>query len=324
MTIRSRSIERDFHHRRIHSIIIIMDPSKKKGNKSPNDNVFNNVFSNKKHVVYGVIVAMILPMLAQKLLFVGIEAPPPTYGSGSMFDTIASRYDTINRVLSMGMDIGWRTKMVHVIRDSTSTIKNPKLLDVATGTADVAIQLAKSIPNSRILGIDPSQNMLSIGRGKVHRLQYDNGTIVLQYADAQDLHTLKRKSFDGATMAFGIRNVPDRTKALCQIHKVLKVQAKFGILEFSEPDYATGGIIGAFGAKYFVRYMVPLLGGILSGSPREYWHLQKSINDFPKPADFAIQVQNLQCPDGSKRTFTMDQVIHMNFGVVQLYVMTRK
>jgi demethylmenaquinone methyltransferase / 2-methoxy-6-polyprenyl-1,4-benzoquinol methylase len=270
-----------------------------------------------------IIVPIILSIVAQIVLFTGVEAPPSTFGTGSMFDSIASRYDSINRVLSMGMDIGWRRTMVNVIQDSVQNNKHPQLLDLATGTADVAIQLTKQIPHATIVGIDPSQNMLSIGRHKVHQQNLDD-IIDLRLGDAQNLSTLKRQSFDGATMAFGIRNVPDRNKALCQIHSVLKKNSKFCILEFSEPDYSTGGFIGAYLATYFVRYVIPIVGGILSGSPREYWHLQKSINDFPKPNDFVTSVQQLQCPDGTKRRFDVDNVVHMNFGVVQLYIMTRK
>jgi len=123
--------------------------------------------------------------------------------------------------------------------------------------------------------------------------------------------------FDAATMSFGIRNVPDRETALCQIHKVLREGARFCVLEFSEPAPDTG-FLGAV-ARQFIRYVVPVLGGILSGKPREYWHLQNSIQDFPSPKEFGELLEHLDCADGA---FRLDELIQLNYGSVQLYVST--
>jgi len=210
------------------------------------------------------------------------------------------------------MDIGWRSRMVKIIHESVG--ESPKILDVATGTADVSLLLAREIPTAVIIGVDPSNNMLQVGRQKVKQQKLEK-QIDLQLHDAQDFSKLSKNSFDAATMAFGIRNVPDREKALCEIHRVLKDNSRFCILEFSEPD-DNFGILGKT-ARMFIRYIVPFVGGILSGKPREYWHLQNSIKDFPAPRQFGELMEGLDCSTG---TFRLEDLVQMNFGSVQLYV----
>jgi demethylmenaquinone methyltransferase/2-methoxy-6-polyprenyl-1,4-benzoquinol methylase len=224
--------------------------------------------------------------------------------------------------------------MVAKIAESVSHLPHPRLLDVATGTADVALLLARALPEAQIVGVDPSRHMLHIGRQKVEQRGYRPETIRLLVHDAQDdfanvlLPPLNSDNddgmaaqllFDGATMSFGIRNVPDRAKALCQIHRALREGARLCILEFSEPD-DDAGFLGAV-ARLFIRHVVPILGGLLSGKPREYWHLQHSIQDFPSPREFGMLLTNLSesCDDGAYR---LEELVQMNFGSVQLYVTT--
>lgn len=253
----------------------------------------------------------------QYILFAGVSPPTDDFGSGLMFDLIATRYDFINRVLAVGMDVRWRQRMVQIIESSLSATAaqdhHPiRLLDMATGTADVALLLQKQMPTARIDGLDPSNNMLDVGRSKVV-----NTNIHLQQADAQNFaHIFGPDHFHGATMAFGIRNVPDRTKALCEIHTVLKDQARFCILEFSEPDESFG-VMGQV-ARWFIRNAVPTLGAILSGAPREYWHLQNSIHKFPSPKEFGQILDSLECNQGEK-AFRLDEIVQLNFGSVQIY-----
>ena len=209
-----------------------------------------------------------------------------------------------------------------------------KVLDLATGTADVAILFAKEyLKNNNqgkkeldILGVDPSINMITVGREKIVSEDLVQ-KITLDLGDARDLKDLEDNAFDAATMSFGIRNVPEKEKALCEIHRVLKKEelpgnmgAKFGILEFSEPD-ADAGIMGA-AAKLFIRHVVPVLGAILSGAPREYMHLQNSIKEFPSPKEFKIIMETLKCGQDGKGKFRVDNLIQMNFGSVQLYLAT--
>ena len=324
-----------------------------------------------------IITLVLLPLLAYILneFQKGTETPPPPldFGSGYMFDQIANRYDFINRVLALRMDVGWRKRMTAMVRhklhvqDSTTTKTTPpttatnlpplRILDVATGTADVALQLARDLPPSTtIWGIDPSVNMLEVGRHKIAQQGFSN-RITLLTGDVRELSSSssaflstnnnnngasKQKEesqlFDAVTMAFGIRNVPERAQALCEIHSLLKPGGVLAILEFSEPD-ASHGFLGHM-ARFFIRYIVPVLGAALSGAPREYVHLQNSIKEFPLPETFRNDLQTLVCHDhahtppphhdndnnGSSTTrqhaFDMDDVIHMNFGSVQLYIGT--
>jgi demethylmenaquinone methyltransferase/2-methoxy-6-polyprenyl-1,4-benzoquinol methylase len=264
----------------------------------------------------------LVALVAHQVMFSNVSAPPADFGSGSMFDLIARRYDMINRVLAVGMDIGWRKRMVNVLAESVAEQSEaPRLLDVATGTADVALLLAELIPAATVVGVDPSANMLAVGREKIQ----DRGLtdrVRLELQDARqgfdDSNALATATFDGATMAFGIRNIAgnaQKEQAFCQIHRALRDQALFCILEFSEPDDSFG-VMGA-GARFFIRHVIPFLGGILSGKPREYWHLQHSIQDFPAPPDFVKLIESTVCETG---IFRVEDLVQLNFGSVQLYV----
>ena len=267
--------------------------------------------------------ALVVPLVAICLhyyLFIGISPPPSDYGSGHMFDLIAQRYDLVNRVLALHMDLGWRQVMVDKIKAATANVSEPKLLDIATGTADVAILLSKSIPNAQVLGMDPSNNMLSIGRTKVDKAALSN-SIRLDHGGVETFNEkLTPQLYDAATMAFGIRNVVGREDGLCAIHRVLKPnEGMFCILEFSEPD-DSAGLLG-YVAKLFIRHLVPTVGGILSGKPREYLHLQNSIKDFPNPGNFIKLMEGLSCGEKNGH-FRVNELKQMNFGSVQLYVTT--
>lgn len=268
-----------------------------------------------------------------QVIILGGDAPPPAdFGSGTMFDQIAARYDLINRVLAMRMDVGWRRAMTQIVAThlEETGMTQPRILDIATGTADVALQLAHDIPESLIVGIDPSQNMLEVGRDKIETLNLMK-RIALITGDVRKLSRDQNEAFmkatqgelvDAVTMAFGIRNVPERHEALCEIWQVLKPGGSLAILEFSEP---TGDSLLERAAAFFIRHVVPVVGGILSGAPKEYAHLQNSIQNFPSAADFQEFLSTLQC-DGAGPSnaqvpaFVMEPVRHMNFGSVQLYV----
>jgi demethylmenaquinone methyltransferase/2-methoxy-6-polyprenyl-1,4-benzoquinol methylase len=258
------------------------------------------------------------------MIYGQVEPPPPDYGSGQMFDQIATRYDLINRVLAFRMDVTWRRRLTDRIRELLPPHPDEgyRIVDLATGTADVALQLARDLPTTgtRVLGLDPSHNMLELGRQKVHAAGLSD-TITLEEADARDLSRHASRSFHAVTMSFGIRNVPPpRTDALCEMHRLLiPDEGVLGILEFSTPDRGRGGGGGGVWgtvATWFIVHVVPSVGGILSGRPREYLHLQRSIRDFPSPDDFRTMLETLDCPG----RFDMEPVEHMNFGTVQLYV----
>eukprot|EP00526_Cylindrotheca_closterium_P018111 CAMPEP_0113630538 /NCGR_PEP_ID=MMETSP0017_2-20120614/15867_1 /TAXON_ID=2856 /ORGANISM="Cylindrotheca closterium" /LENGTH=298 /DNA_ID=CAMNT_0000541007 /DNA_START=68 /DNA_END=964 /DNA_ORIENTATION=- /assembly_acc=CAM_ASM_000147 len=289
-----------------------------------------------------VLVLFIIPILVSVILNIIYEKPPTDHGKGTMFDMIANRYDFINRALALNMDIGWRKRMIAEVTSQGSLFdassrgqESVKVLDLATGTADVAILFAEAHRDTKtegstkrdlnILGIDPSINMITVGREKVASKKLSD-EVVLELGDARNLQDLAENTFEAATMSFGIRNVPEKKHALCEIHRVLKketeseVGAKFGILEFSEPG-EDSGIMGA-GARLFIRYVVPVLGAILSGAPREYMHLQNSIKEFPSPKEFAALMEGLKCGEDGNGSFRVDNLIQMNFGSVQLYLST--
>jgi demethylmenaquinone methyltransferase/2-methoxy-6-polyprenyl-1,4-benzoquinol methylase len=169
------------------------------------------------------------------------------------------------------------------------------VLDCGTGTADVAIEVAKvlkkrgggeALSTDAVVGIDPSSNMLAHGRAKVAAAGFEATSVRLVQGDAQDLSkTLApHQRFDAATMAFAIRNVPDRLKALKSIASHLKPGARLAVLELGEPTFPP--------ARWFVKYCVPVIGALLSGGARaEYEHLEKSVMNFHKK-DFVSLIEH--------------------------------
>ena len=206
----------------------------------------------------------------------GSPGTDPSGGSGAMFDRIAPRYDLMNRLISLGMDQSWRRRLVR----SLGLGAGARVLDLATGTADVALAIAGAELTASVVGLDPSPGMLDIGRGKIAaaglagRIELvEGGAEALPFADA---------SFDACSMAFGIRNVPDRGRALAEMARVTRPGGRIGILELSEPR---SGALAPF-ARFHIHTLVPSLGALLSGS-REYRYLERSIAAFPSPAAFA-------------------------------------
>jgi demethylmenaquinone methyltransferase/2-methoxy-6-polyprenyl-1,4-benzoquinol methylase len=201
-----------------------------------------------------------------------------------MFDRIAGRYDRLNRIISLGMDRGWRDRLVSALR----LPKASRVLDVATGTADVAIAIADAHPDATIVGLDPSANMLEVGKTKI--TAYD-GRISLVLGDAQAM-PFADGTFDGACISFGIRNVPDRARGLAEMRRVVKPGGRVVVLELGEPR---GGPM-AFFARLHVHHVVPRLGAYLSRAP-EYRYLQRSIAAFPAPDAFADMMRTAGLTD---------------------------
>ncbi len=223
-------------------------------------------------------------------------------GSGRMFDAIAGRYDLLNRLLSLGIDQGWRRRTVRALALGGSP---GRVLDVATGTADLAILTARMEPAATVVGLDPSVNMLAVGREKVARADL-GGRIELVEGDAQAL-PFPDDAFDGATIAFGIRNVPDRALALRELARVVRPGGRIAVLELSEPR---GLVLGRL-ARFHVHHVVPFLGALLSGS-KEYRYLQRSIAAFPPPEVFAETMRGAG--------LEVISVSPLTFGVCCLYV----
>lgn len=233
------------------------------------------------------------------------EVATTNLGSGAMFDAIAARYDTLNRILSLGMDQGWRRKAVA----SLNLRSKARVLDLATGTGDLAIAIAQTHPDSTVVGVDPSRNMLAEGVRKIGEIHLSERIEMLE-GDAQAL-PFEDGTFDGVTIAFGIRNVPDRAKGLREMARVTRVGGRVAILELSEPRSGMMGVL----ARTYVHEIVPRVGGILSGA-KEYRYLQRSIAAFPPADEFARMMD--------EAGLTVLETTALTFGVAHLYVGTPK
>lgn len=193
-----------------------------------------------------------------------------------MFDNIARRYDFLNRMLSLGIDKIWRKKAIDQLRE-----KNPKIiLDVATGTADVALETARRLQPERIIGVDISNEMLNHGRRKIAK-QSMGHIIELREGDSENL-PFQDNTFDAITVAFGVRNFENLEAGLSEMHRVLKENGKLVVLEFSRPT--------AFPFKqifqFYFKNILPLIGKWTSQDPRAYSYLYESVQAFPEGEAF--------------------------------------
>lgn len=236
-------------------------------------------------------------------------------GSGKMFDNIADKYDFINKIMSFGMDRYWRSQMTNFL----NLKENSLVLDLATGTADVAIDIALkikklnkakgnnfSLSKKQIIGLDTSNNMIKFGKNKLDRYGLNQNEIVLKYGDAQNIK-YSDNSFDIVTMAFGIRNVFNRKLVLNEIHRVVKLNTgRVGILELNTPTF--------FLARWFVKNIIPLIGYIFSnGVGNEYQHLESSIFNFPSKNKFIKELKD--------ENFDVIIIKNYMFGCVSLYIL---
>ena len=193
-----------------------------------------------------------------------------------MFDRVAPRYDLLNRVLSLGIDRYWRTRAVRLLADEQPA----RVLDVATGTADLAIQAERLLHPREIVGIDLSAEMLQYGRRKLDRIGL-SPRISLVQGDAEDL-PFPDDAFDAALVAFGVRNFEDLQAGLDGIRRVLRPEGRLVVLEFSRPR--------AFPIKqlyaWYSRHVLPRIGGALSPEQSAYEYLPSSVAAFPDGSDF--------------------------------------
>ena len=194
---------------------------------------------------------------------------------GKMFDDISPSYDFLNHTLSFGIDKLWRKKVVKLVNANHPNT----ILDIATGTADLAIALAKTNA-SQITGIDISEGMLNIGRKKIYAKGLQN-RIILEHGNAEYLR-FADNSFDAVTVSFGVRNFENLNKGLNEIFRVLKPGGSLTVLEFSHP--------GSFPMKqlYHIYFTIicPTLGRIVSKNSRAYSYLHESVAVFPSGQDF--------------------------------------
>jgi demethylmenaquinone methyltransferase/2-methoxy-6-polyprenyl-1,4-benzoquinol methylase len=197
----------------------------------------------------------------------------------SMFDRIAPRYDLLNRLLSGGTDVRWRRRAVAFL----DLAPGARVLDLCTGTADLLLEALRSGGARGGLGVDLSHQMLVRGKQKLAAAGAE-GTAVAG-GDAERL-PVRDGSFDGALVAFGIRNVGDPLAALREVHRALRPGGRFVVLEFQTPR----GPLGAAYQLYF-RHVLPRVGGLVSGDRSAYAYLPASVARFPEPEAFAALMQ---------------------------------
>lgn len=258
------------------------------------------------------------------------------HGSGGMFDRIAFAYDSTNKWMSLGLDQTWRTAL---IQDCMRLQAEDRVLDLATGTADVALLAGAQLRQlnfhgvvtaDAVLGVDPSGEMLRRGVAKVEDRGF-KGVVRLVKGDAQDLSSVQGVGVDGTlaaatagiasgsidkiSMSFGIRNVPDRAKAFREMKRVLRGREsnRVCILEFSLP---TSEALLSQVARAFITHVVPFIGKIatMGSGGQEYKYLEESILKFPQPLDFAKSLAQEGLPVQSITSFA--------FGAVHLYSAT--
>lgn len=217
-----------------------------------------------------------------------------------MFDTISGDYDGLNRVISFGIDVKWRKKVVKLVKET-----NPKtVLDIATGTGDLAIALAKT-DAEKIIGLDISSGMLDIGKQKIKKKALES-KIEMTLGDSENM-PFEDNTFDAITVAFGIRNFETLEKGLKEILRVLKPNGTFVILETSMPTkfpYLQG-------YKFYTKNILPLIGKIFSKDKSAYKYLCESASIFP----YGEALNNILREIG----FTNVKDIPQTFGVATIY-----
>ena len=217
-----------------------------------------------------------------------------------MFNNISGRYDFLNHFLSLGIDRGWRRKAIELLRP----LKPRRILDVATGTGDFAVQ-AIALKPEKIVGVDISEGMLDVGRKKVKTRGLDH-VVSLQYGDSENL-PFADNSFDAITVGFGVRNFEDLRKGLQEMHRVLKPGGKAVILEFSRPR--------SFPFKqvynFYFSFILPRIGKMVSKDDSAYTYLPKSVEAFPDGDDFLRILQDVG--------FKQNQCRSLTFGVSSIY-----
>jgi demethylmenaquinone methyltransferase/2-methoxy-6-polyprenyl-1,4-benzoquinol methylase len=219
----------------------------------------------------------------------------------SMFNDIAGRYDFLNGFLSGGIDTMWRKKAIAQLNDL-----NPKtILDVATGTADVAIMASRQLNPGKITGIDISDGMLEIGQKKIEKLGLQQ-TIELLNGDSEAIN-FNDNSFDAVTVAFGVRNFQHLETGLREIKRVLKPGGKLVVLEFSKPKMP---FVRTF-YNFYMKIVTPNMGKFFSKNRDAYKYLDESIKKFPEGKNFTTILDEL----GYKKTYYKP----LSLGICSIY-----
>jgi demethylmenaquinone methyltransferase/2-methoxy-6-polyprenyl-1,4-benzoquinol methylase len=217
-----------------------------------------------------------------------------------MFDNISEDYDGLNRVISLGIDVSWRKKVVKLISEN-----NPQqILDIATGTGDLALMMAKLNPK-RIVGLDISAGMLEVGKQKIAKANLSD-KIEMIVGDSENI-PFDNNTFDAITVSFGVRNFENLDKGLTEIYRVLKPGGKFVVLETSNPTKFPF----KQGYKFYTNFILPVIGKIFSKDKVAYSYLSESANSFP----FGEAFNNILQKNG----FNSAKNLPVTFGVASIY-----
>ena len=220
-----------------------------------------------------------------------------------MFDNIAPKYDLLNRVLSMKIDVLWRNQLVNWM----SKDQPEEVLDVATGTGDLAIAIQKGT-NADVVGLDLSQQMLNVGIIKIKKLKLDR-RISMQKGDAESL-PFEEGRFDAVSVAFGVRNFENLKKGLSELRRVVKENKSVYILEFSKVE----GFLGPAYMFYF-KNVLPKIGKLVSKDNRAYTYLPDSVNAFP----FGEKMKEILLETGFKKV----EYKKLSLGIATIYKATK-
>ncbi len=222
----------------------------------------------------------------------------------TMFNDIAPKYDLLNHVLSMGIDILWRKK----VRRLLATIQPKRILDIATGTGDLAIELAKLNPEE-IIGADIAVDMLKIGEDKVKAKKLD-GIIKMEPGDSENLR-FEDNYFDAVTVAFGVRNYENLLKGLTEMNRVMRPGGLVAILEFSKPH----GFPFRNIYNFYFKNILPGVGRMVSKNDEAYTYLPESVQKFPENKDFMEVMKQAGYSNINQQRLT--------FGIATLYSATK-
>ena len=222
-----------------------------------------------------------------------------------MFDAIAPRYDLLNRVLSAGMDRRWRDRAIEAL----SLPPGSRIVDLCTGTGDLAIGATRLVAPVSVIGVDFSGEMLRRALSKI-REQSLTSTIKLIRGDATRI-PLRDASCDAATIGFGIRNVVDPERALADLARVLRPGGRLAILEFGQPRIP--GIRTLY--SWYFRYLLPRVGRAVSKHSSAYSYLPASVGHFPPPDEF--------CAIIAATGFSQVRAVPLTFGIVYLFTAER-
>lgn len=219
-----------------------------------------------------------------------------------MFDHIAPKYDFLNQVLSFGIHKAWRRKTIKQLRE----LKPRVMLDVATGTGDLAIEAVKQLSPEKVIGVDISEGMMKLGREKVKEKKLGH-IISFESGDSENL-PFAENTFDAITVGFGVRNFAHLDKGIDGMYRVLKPGGKLVVLEFSKPHKFPMKQM----TNFYYRFILPLIGRMFSKDKRAYTYLPESIAAFPEGDGFLNVMK--------KSGFSEVKWHPLTFGVASIYV----